>query len=136
MAAAAAPPWAAGTAAVAEEYIGCFPVSMQTAGATGCHQYSYSATHTRDRGLVVMKRQQAGPANLRHQTFLQTTVGCEMYSCQFGQNMPSIPVERNFAGTAAVAASVPSPRFEHSGTPGRSGHGKCPHRYDGGKVEY
>lgn len=34
-AAAAAPPWAAGTAAVAEEHIGCFPVTVQTAGATG-----------------------------------------------------------------------------------------------------
>lgn len=31
-AAAAAPSWAAGTAAVAEEYIGCFPVRMHTAG--------------------------------------------------------------------------------------------------------
>lgn len=42
-----------------------------------------------------------------------------------------VPVERNFAGTAAAAAAaayVAFPRLERSDTPERSCHGQCPYR--------
>lgn len=57
-AAAVAPPWAAGTAAVAEEYTGCFPVRMPTAGGRDgmpAILILYPATNTRKSGVQLQQ---------------------------------------------------------------------------------